>query len=543
MGRTSGLGVRGGAGRGSGQLRVWIFVAVSVAVVVLLAYAVAFVIDEPLRRYTEAKVNRALKGYTVRIDALDFHPHNLSLDLKGLTITQNEHPDPPVMHIPVLRASVHWRALVHGRVVGDMFLDRPEVHMNVVQLRKEIADPTPIEERGWQEALEGIYPLEVNQFRVRGGDITYQDQGPFRPLRLRHVNAVATNIRNVRSQDRTYPSEFQVTATVFDSGHVTAEGRADLLAEPNPTFTGSVDLERIELDYFKPVMNRYNVSVNKGLLSASGQFESRSQIRRIELTEARIDDANVDYVHMPQTAAVEEARVSEAVKAAEAASNAPDVRLKIARLHVNKSTFGYVNETTTPPFRVFMTDVDVTLTNVTNQKAEGRGAAKIEGKFMGSGSAVVDLKSRAETSGPALDVSVRITDVNLAAMNDLLRAYGHVDVASGQFAFYSEVAVRHGVITGYVKPLFKDVAVSDPEKDKDKSIAHKMYETVVGAVATLLKNRSRGEVATRAQVSGRLDDPKVSAAEVIIHLIQNAFFKAILPGLERETGRTASVTR
>ncbi len=95
---------------------------------------------------------------------------------------------------------------------------------------------------------------------------------------------MATNIRNVRSQDRTYPSEFQVTATVFDSGHVTAEGQADFLAEPNSTFTGSVDLERIELDYFKPVTKRYNVSVNKGLLSARGQFELGSQIRRIAST-------------------------------------------------------------------------------------------------------------------------------------------------------------------------------------------------------------------------------------------------------------------
>ena len=182
MGRTSGFEVRGGAGRGSGQLRVWIFVAVPVAVVVLLAYAVAFAIDEPLRWYTEAKVNRALKGYTVRINALDFHPHNLSLDLKGLTITQNDHPDPPVMHIPFLRASVHWRALVHGRVVGDMFLDRPEVHMNVVQLRKEIADPTPIEQRAWQEALEAVFQTAPSsQCRCRG----YQH--PERPFAGPHV--------------------------------------------------------------------------------------------------------------------------------------------------------------------------------------------------------------------------------------------------------------------------------------------------------------------------------------------------------------------
>lgn len=522
---------------GRGHVRVWIVVAVPVAIIVLLAYVLAFLMDEPLRRYTEAKMNLALKGYTIRVGALDLHPHNLSVDLKGLTITQSAHPDPPVMDIPHVHASVHWRALIHGRVVGDMFLDQPKVHVNLVQLRKEIADPTPIKERGWQEALEAVYPLKVNHVRVREGDITYQDQGPFKPLSLRNVNVVATNIRNVRSGDRVYPSEFQVSATVFDSGHVRAGGQADFLAEPNPTFTGDARFERVALDYFKPVTNRYNVSVDKGLLSASGQFEFGSESRRIELTEATVDGVNVDYIHMPQTAAVEQARVSGAVKAAEAASNAPDLLLKIGRLHVSKGTFGYVNKATTPSYRVFVSDADVTLTNLTNQKMEGKGAAKVEGKFMGSGTAVVDLQSRAETSGPALEASVRITDVNLPTMNDLLRAYGKFDVASGQFAFYSQLAVQHGAITGYVKPIFKDIAVSAPEQDRDKGVGHKMYEKVVGAMAKLLKNRSREEVATRAEVSGRLDDPKVRPVDVIVHLIQNAFFKAILPGLERETSR------
>ena len=173
--------------------RLWIFIGVPLAIVLVIAYAIAFLIDEPLRRYTEAKMNRALKGYTVRIKKLDFHPHGFSLDLKGLTLVQDAHPDPAVADIPYLHASVNWKALLHGRVVGDMLIDRPKVYMNLVQLRKEIADPTPVKERGWQEALEAIYPLKLNEFRVHQADITYQDQGPFKPLRLRSFDFVATN--------------------------------------------------------------------------------------------------------------------------------------------------------------------------------------------------------------------------------------------------------------------------------------------------------------------------------------------------------------
>ena len=517
--------------------RLWIFVGVPLAIILFIAYAVAFLIDEPLRRYTEAKMNRALKGYTVRIKTLDFHPHGFSLDLKGLTVVQDAHPDPPVANIPYLHASVNWKALLHGRVVGDMLIDRPMVYMNLVQLRKEIDDPTPVKERGWQEALEAIYPLKVNEFRVHEADITYQDQGPFKPLRLRNLDFVATNIRNVKSKDRVYPSEFKLEAAVFDSGHVRADGHADFLAEPNPTFIGKTVLERIELDYFKPITNRYNVSVDKGLLSATGQFEFGSQMRSVELQEATIEGIKVDYIHTPQTAVAEQARVSGAVKAVKAASNTPDLLVKIAQLRITRGTFGYVNKMTSPPYRVFVTDADVTLTNLSNQKTEGVATARLQGKFMGTGSTIVDGKFQAERSGPAFDLSIRITDVSMPSMNDVFRAYGNFDVAAGEFSFFSEMAVHDGAITGYVKPLFKDITVYDPEKDKDKTFTHKVYERVVGGVAKLLKNRSREEVATKADISGRLDNPNVKPTEVILRLIQNAFFKAILPGLEKETRR------
>jgi hypothetical protein len=534
MGKDEGWTVAKALRPGS-HLRPWILVCATVASIVLLVYAATLVIDEPLRRYTEEKMNRALKGYTVHIERLRFHPLNVALNLKGLTVTQNAHPNPPIMDIPFLHASVHWKALLHGRVVGDMLISRPTVHMNLVQLRKEISDPTPVKERGWQEAVEAIYPLKLNVFRVRDGDITYQDAGPFKPLRIRNFNFIATNVRNVRAKDQAYPSDFQMDGTVFDSGHVRADGRADFLAEPSPTFIGDASFERIELDYFKPITNRYNVSVDKGLLSAKGEVEFGSKVRRIELREAAIDGVKIDYVHTAQTAVAEQARVTGAVEAAQAAGNAPGLLVKIARLHISKSTFGYVNKGTNPPYRVFVADTEVTLTNLSNQTAAGVGTASLKGTFMDSGGAAVDVRSRAKESGPAFDVSVRITDVKMSTMNDLFRAYGNFDVASGQLAVYSELAIAHGAITGYVKPLFKDITVYAPEKDKDKSVRHKMYERVVGAMAKILKNRPRKEVATRATISGRLDDPKVSPLQVVVHLIQNAFFKAILPGLERET--------
>jgi Domain of Unknown Function (DUF748) len=520
-----------------GMRRHWILIAVPIALVVIAAYAIAFMLDEPLRRYTEGKMNRALKGYTASIKALDFHPLGFSLDLEDVTITQDEHPEPPVLRVDRLSASVHWRALVFGRLVADIEIVKPTVHVNLPQVRKEIADPVPVKERGWQEALEAIYPLKINHFEIRNGDVTYVDRGPFKPLHLSDLNLVATNIRNVRSKKRTYPSEVRFSARVFDAGRVAAEGQADFMAEPSPTFRGRVDLAGIELDYFKPITNRYNLVVDKGVLSASGEVEYGQEVRTVELKSAMLEGVHVEYVHMARTAAVEKQHVGQAKTAAKKVDNAPGTLVRIGELHLTKSTVGFVNKAKTPPYRLFVTNLDGVLMNLSNHETEGPAVAKVNGKFMGTGTAAADATFEAEKSGPAFDVDVRIEDVSVPTLNDLLRAYGRFDAADGRFSFYSELSAKNGVITGYVKPLFKDMKIYSGEQEEGKPVLRKMYEGVVGGVAKLLENRRREQVATKADVSGRVDNPNVSAVDVVIRLVQNAFFKAILPGFDVEIAK------
>jgi hypothetical protein len=86
--------------------------------------------------------------------------------------------------------------------------------VNLQQLRAEAADPTPVRDHGWQEAFQAIYPLKINEVRVTDGRITYVDEGPFAPLEVTRVNLTARNIRNIRSKDRTYPSDVHLDAVV-----------------------------------------------------------------------------------------------------------------------------------------------------------------------------------------------------------------------------------------------------------------------------------------------------------------------------------------
>ena len=96
--------------------RRWLVVGAAVGMVLLIAYALAFLIDEPLRRYTEAKMNRALKGYTVHLKKLDFHPVGFSLDLQDVLVVQFELAGGPGDPRVQGRQGGAWRRQVDAQV-------------------------------------------------------------------------------------------------------------------------------------------------------------------------------------------------------------------------------------------------------------------------------------------------------------------------------------------------------------------------------------------------------------------------------------------
>ena len=105
---------------------------------------------------------------------------------------------------------------------------------------------------------------------------------------------------------------------------------------------------------------------------------------------------------------------------------------------------------------------------------------------------------------------------------------------------FSEITVKEGKVNGYLKPLFKDVKAYDPEQDRDKGLLQKDYEKMIDVISQVLKIPVAEKSRQKTTVAGPVDDPKSSTWEMVVTLIQNAFFDAVLPGLEgRPAGKSA----
>jgi len=520
--------------------RIAISVLASIAILIVLIGVASYFMDPILRTRMESAMNAKLTGYHTRLG----HAHLQLLDgvvaLSDLVITQNAHPNPPVAGLPVVRAELDWDDLLSGHIVARFTLTHPRVRIDLTQLRHERAGKVPIAKRGWQEALQAVYPFKINRLKVVDGAILYIDTDPNRPLNIEKLNLIADNIRNIKSARDAYPSRIHAEAVMLGTGTAAIDGHANFLAEPFAAVRARYRISHVPLGKFEPEVKRANLAVTGGQLASTGSFEYGPKVRSVEAVYAYFDGVAITYSHSLKTAAAESARLETVKQRAAEISNAPGTLIKIDEFDIGRSTLAYADDSGTRSYRVFVADLNLKATNISNHPTQGPAHFDLRGKFMNSGDATAGGDFRTAQPGPDFDLNLAIANTDLTTLNDLLRRHENLDVASGTFSLYSQMGVHDGQIHGYVKPLFSNLKVYSWAKDKDQPLTRQAYELVAGGTARLFQNDSTGQVATEVTLKGNLSNPSLSTWEAIKELLRNAFVQAILPGFDREAKRSVA---
>jgi hypothetical protein len=506
-----------------------------IAVLIVLAVIVASMMDEPVRGYAEKQVNRQLKGYTLHIGKLDLHPLAFSLDLENVRFIQNRNPEPPMMQVPKWHASVQWRSLLKGKLVSEHVIERPAVYVTRPQAKAELKDP---QQSVWQDALRELFPIEIDSLKVQDAEVTYFDHPKAQPLELTKVQFEAGNISNRSPGEGDYPSMMHLDAQLFDKGHITVDGTANFLSKPFLGVNVDFKLTTVPMRNLIGLVGRYSLILTDGVLDAEGRTEFSPWKQTADIRDVVMDRVKGDYVYRRNP--TDKARRAEVVDAAKELKKNSGLVVTVKHGKVLQSELGFVNKSAKPDYRVFVTDINAEVDHFSNElkRLEGGDAAvKVTGRFMGTGQTVVAGTFRPEKPNPDFDLDVRIVKTQLKSFNDVLRAYADLDLSKGAFSFFSELSVKRGEVNGYVKPMFKDVEVYDPKQDTDKALTKKLYEAVIGGVADLLKNKDDNQIAAESDVTGPVPNPRADTWQIVGTLIQNAFFKAILPGLEKEYGK------
>lgn len=212
-------------------------------------------------------------------------------------------------------------------------------------------------------------------------------------------------------------------------------------------------------------------------------------------------------------------------------------------INVSNGTITFNNFVSSPKVDLKMTDVNGTVTNLTNVQREGgdrvahmHATAKILGDAPLEASAEIDPVERLGD----FHYQVSVRNIKLVKANDLARAYSGLDFAGGEGDFVMELQAKDRKLSGYAKPLFHGLKIfswkQDVEEDK-KGPLKIVYEAAAEGVAKLFKNQSKDQFATRVPISGSIDSKNVSTSEAILGILRNAFIEAYKPNLEHLTNR------
>ncbi len=513
--------------KGSWKTHPLVLISWITAFLLLLLILASYFIDEPLRRYIETNLNKNLEGYTVKLEAVDVHPIGFSIDFINLILRQEANPEPPLLIIPYWNASIQWFELLKMEIVNDHLIKNAEV-----VFQKEVKDKTDVEDKGWQEALYALYPFTIN-FRIEDSSFSYRDQTDHPPLELTNLQLKVENIQNIRFPDGEYPSTIHLEGSLHQSGFLSLTGNANFLAEPIPGISVDFDVKNIQLKPFIILSSPLNVEIHSGTLNGQGHIEYSPLKNNAQIANLEIENPHIDYVEKNSSEKKpKDKQDSQSHEDDNSKKSKDPFKVLVDSASVKNGEFGYMNRTTNPPYKIFFNDVDLQVTGVGTPKITQKGELRLSGKFMGKGKTSIEGGFRPEVQHPDFDVKMKIEKTDMTVLNDVFKAYGGLDVKSGKFSLFSELHAHKGRVQGYIKPFFDRPEIFDLSQDKTDNIFQQLYEGVVGAVASILENVPRDQVATKTEITGNMKNIEVGTWELIWNLLRNAFVDAMTPAFE-----------
>jgi hypothetical protein len=220
-----------------------------------------------------------LHGYYGQIRDLDLALYRGAYKVKHIylhkkdTVTgeQTEFFDCPLVDL-----SVHWRALMKGKIAGELEFEDP-----TLRFVKEKVEPKQVvrDSSDFRKMLDNFMPLDVNRFEIKNGVVKYIDQfsNPAVDIYMHSVNIRAENLTNVQSE-AVLPSTVVASANIY-GGTLDFSMRLDPLAN-DPTFDMDAELRNTylpQLNNFFKAYGKFDVSRgNFGLFAeaaaSNGEF-------------------------------------------------------------------------------------------------------------------------------------------------------------------------------------------------------------------------------------------------------------------------------
>jgi hypothetical protein len=243
-----------------------LIIIISVVVIIIgLRIALPYIVLDYVNKTLDE-----IEGFQGHVKDIDIALLRGAYEIEGVVIEKTDGKEPvPFFSAELIDLSVEWKSLFKGSLVGEIEVINPQLNF--------VAGPEEeVDEKGdnWQEKVKELFPLRINRFAIRGGEIHYRDfsSDPQVDVYLSNVNATATNITNSEKISETMVAKLKAEGNAMQQGHFTLNLEYDPYAE-QPTFNMDAELEGVQLTKLNDFLKAYgNFDVQKGTFGLYTEF-------------------------------------------------------------------------------------------------------------------------------------------------------------------------------------------------------------------------------------------------------------------------------
>ena len=186
---------------------------------------------------------------------------------------------------------------------------------------------------------------------------------------------------------------------------------------------------------------------------------------------------------------------------------------------------------------VYLSRVEASVDNLTNIRDETSPlVSTIQATALAMDQAKFEYKMTLDPFSyrPTFHLATRLLGLDVTKINAFAITYGKFDFEQGWFDLILEADAKEGQLTGYVKPLFRDLKVFDLTEDiKEDNVLQFFWQALVGAATSLFKNQSSDQFGTLIPFRGDLSGATtMDILATVGNILRNAFIRAYLPRLE-----------
>jgi hypothetical protein len=209
----------------------------------------------------------------------------------------------------------------------------------------------------------------------------------------------------------------------------------------------------------------------------------------------------------------------------------------INSLQIHDAAIHFRSYKSQKPVDVYLSNLQATiddLTNIRNRTAPLLTTVNATGLAMNQAPFEFHMKLNPFSYRPSFELATRLIGLDVTSINDLALTYGQFDFKAGWFDLVIEADAHQGQITGYVKPLFRNLKVFDLVQDvqNDRNPLQFFWQALLGVATGLLRNQPRDQFGTYIPFTGDLDQPDADILATVGNVLRNAFIRAYLPRLE-----------